>query len=346
MRQVFDRHAHRVSHRAMHEEPPRSGESQAHDSLPGCIGVPFVLTARSPSRVPVLISAPHGGRAYCPDLMASLREGERAALRLEDRLIDEVARQVAANTGAALVVARAPRALLDLNRAPDDVDWGMIPESGRAQALAAILAAGGHVRPHAHPSQRVRAGLGLVPRRVPGMGELWRKPLHGAVLAQRIRLLHAPYHGCIADQLALLRARWGAALLVDLHSMPPLACAEGQAPVTCVVGDRFGASCGAALVAGVFSAMTDAGWQVAHNRPYAGGYVLERHADPRDGIHAVQLEIDRAAYLDSRLVEPGEGFAGVVNVLTGLVRDLACDVAAMGARGLAIRPQGWAEAAE
>lgn len=316
------------------------------DALPGCAGVPFVLTERRPSRVPVLICAPHGGRAYAPDLMASLREGERAALRLEDRLIDEVAMQVAANTGAALLVARAPRAMLDLNRAPDDVDWGMIPDAGRAQALAAILSAGGHARPHAHPSQRVRAGLGLVPRRVPGLGELWRTPLLGAVLAQRIATLHRPYHACLSDQLALLRARWGAVLLIDLHSMPPLPCADGHLPVTCVLGDRFGASCGAALVAGAFSGMADSGWLVAHNRPYAGGYVLDRHADPREGIHALQLEIDRAAYLDSRLVEPGEGFAAVVGVLTRLVRDLACDVAAMGARTLAMRPQGWAEAAE
>jgi N-formylglutamate amidohydrolase len=330
----------------MHEEPPLSGESDADFGLPGCVGAPFVLTAPDPSRVPVFISAPHGGRAYHPDLMASLREGERAALRLEDRRIDEVATCVAANIGAGLVVARAPRAMLDLNRAPDDVDWGMIPDCGRASALSAVLAAGGHMRPHAHPSQRVRAGLGLVPRRVPGMGELWRMPLRGEVLAQRIERLHGPYHACIAEQLAILRARWGAALLVDLHSMPPLPRTEGQGPVTCVVGDRFGASCSGALVAGVFSGMGDSGWLVAHNRPYAGGYVLDRHANPRGGIHAIQLEIDRAAYLDSRLVDRGDGFAGVVDVLTRVVSDLACDVAAMGARGLANRPGDWAEAAE
>lgn len=330
----------------MRKDFPNSGESDADGGLPGCVGVPFVLTVPDPSRVPVLISVPHGGRAYDADLMGALREGERAALRLEDRRIDEVAACVAANTGAGLLVARAPRAMMDLNRAPDDVDWGMVPDRGRAVALAAILAAGGHLRPHAHPSQRVRAGLGLVPRRVPGMGELWRGPLPGDVLAGRIERLHGPYHACIADQLAVLRARWGAALLIDLHSMPPLPCAEGHPPVTCVLGDRFGASCGGALVAGAFSGLGDSGWNVAHNRPYAGGYVLDRHADPRGDIHAIQLEIDRAAYLDSRLVERGEGFAGVVDVLTRVVRDLACDVAAMGARGLAARPGGWAEAAE
>jgi N-formylglutamate amidohydrolase len=334
----------------MDEESPQAGESRAlagaAAGLAGCVGVPFVLHAHSPSRVPVLISAPHGGRAYAPELIAALREGERAALRLEDRLIDEVATQVAAGTGAGLVVARAPRAMLDLNRAPDDVDWGMIPDSSRAQALAAILSAGGHARPHGHPSQRVRAGLGLVPRRVPGLGELWRAPLPGDVLAGRIRLLHGPYHACIADELALLRARWGTALLIDLHSMPPLPRAEGDPPITCVLGDRFGASCGTMLVARAFTGLAESGWQVAHNRPYAGGYVLERHANPRGGIHAIQLEIDRAAYLDSRLVGAGAGFAEVVGVLTRVVRGLACEVAAMGVPGGAIRPQDWAEAAE
>ncbi|MDE1915418.1 MAG: N-formylglutamate amidohydrolase [Sphingomonadales bacterium] len=315
-------------------------------ALAGCIGEPFVTRIHHPSRVPVLVSVPHGGRAYDPALMAGLREGERAALRLEDRLIDEVAGEVAAATGAGLVVARAPRAMLDLNRAPDDVDWAMIPDATRGCAMAAILSTGGHARPHGHPSQRVRAGLGLVPRRVPGLGELWRQPLSGEVLAQRLHLLHAPYHACIADQLARLRARWGTALLIDLHSMPPLPREEGQAPITCVIGDRFGASCGGMLVARAYSQLSDSGWLVAHNRPYAGGYVLDRHANPRGGIHAMQLEIDRAAYLDSRLVAPGAGFAEVVGILASLVRDLASEVASIGVPQSIIRPQDWAEAAE
>lgn len=334
----------------MDEKPPQAGDSPCAAGpvagLAGCTGEPFVTRFPRPSRVPVLISVPHGGRAYAPPLMAGLREGERAALRLEDRLIDEVAGQVAAATGAGLVVARAPRAMLDLNRAPDDVDWGMIPEGTRGPAMAAILSAGGHSRPHGHPSQRVRAGLGLVPRRVPGLGELWRQPLSGEVLAQRLRLLHEPYHACIADQLAQLRARWGTALLIDLHSMPPLPREAGQAPITCVIGDRFGASCGGMLVARAYSELSASGWLVAHNRPYAGGYVLDRHADPRAGIHAMQMEIDRAAYLDSRLVGLGEGFSTVVRILSSLVRDLASEVAAMGVPQSPIRPQDWAEAAE
>jgi N-formylglutamate amidohydrolase len=332
----------------MHEISPASGDSSGFpvSGVPGCAGAPFVLTVADPDCVPVLICAPHGGRAYTPELMAALRDGEKAALRLEDRLIDQIATRVAQATGAGLLVARAPRAVLDLNRAPDDIDWGMIPDSGRAEARAAVIAAGGTVRAQSHPSQRVRAGLGLVPRRVPGMGELWSRPLSGAELAQRIAGLHAPYHACLAEQLAQLRARWGAALLIDLHSMPPLPCGEGETPVSCVLGDRFGAACSTGLVAKAFGALDESGWLVAHNRPYAGGYVLDRHAAPRDGIHAMQLEIDRAAYLDSRLIDLGPGADGVVERLIRLVRNLACDVAAMGSITLDTRPPGWAEAAE
>jgi N-formylglutamate amidohydrolase len=230
-------------------------------TCPAARGAPFVLTMPDPSQMPVLICAPHGGRAYTPALLAALREGDRAALRLEDRLIDIIATRVAQETGAGLMVARAPRAVLDLNRAPDDVDWGMIPEAERAEALAATLQAGGTVRAQSYPSQRVRAGLGLVPRRVPGLGELWRRPLAGNVLAQRIAGLHVPYHACVSEQLAVLRARWGTALLIDLHSMPPLPCAPGDMPVTCVLGDRFGSSCGTALMAKAFGALDDrVGW--------------------------------------------------------------------------------------
>ncbi|WP_343610134.1 N-formylglutamate amidohydrolase [Novosphingobium sp.] len=332
----------------MREISPASGDSSGFDvpDVPGCAGPPFVLTMPDPSQMPVLICAPHGGRAYTPALLAALREGDRAALRLEDRLIDIIATRVAQETRAGLMVARAPRAVLDLNRAPDDVDWGMIPEAERAEALAATLQAGGTVRAQSYPSQRVRAGLGLVPRRVPGLGELWRRPLAGNVLARRIAGLHVPYHACVSEQLAVLRARWGTALLIDLHSMPPLPCAPGDTPVTCVLGDRFGSSCGTALMAKAFGALDESGWLVAHNRPYAGGYVLDRHAAPRDGIHAFQLEIDRAAYLDSRLVDLGPGADGVVERLVTMVRRLAGDVAAMGSMLLDMRPSDWAEAAE
>jgi len=249
----------------------------------------------------------------------------------------QVALAVAAETGASVLVAEAPRAMIDLNRAPEDIDWGMIaggPGPARAGPPGSGQTVGG----------RARSGLGLVPRRLPGEGELWKRPLAYLELEARIAGIHQPYHRCLADTLARLQARWGAALLIDLHSMPPLPARDGAGGAQIVLGDRFGASCHGALVASAFTRLAREGWRAAHNRPYAGGYGLERHAATARGIHALQIEVDRRCYLDAGLSEPGEGFAAVVSLLVEMVRVLAGEVAALGAT--ASSAAGWAQAAE
>ena len=303
--------------------------------IPGADGVPaFTLSAAEPSAIPILIAVPHAGRAYPPALMERMRNPATATLRLEDRLVDLLAERVSMATGAALLVAQAPRAMIDLNRATDDVDWDMFGRSSRAMG-------------YYEPGRRARMGLGLIPRRLPGFGELWKRRHEEAELEARIGRVHEPYHACLGDALTRLRARWGAALLLDLHSMPPLPVQGSQMPAEFVLGDRFGAACSGALVASAFAYFAASGRLVAHNRPYAGGYVLERHAAPADAINAFQLEIDRTRYLDASLREPGEGFADMVNLLIGLVRRLADEVAEIGRQA---RPDPgdtiWAEAAE
>lgn len=304
--------------------------------IPGAPGVPaFVLADPAPSRLPVLIAAPHGGRHYPAGLLADLRHGDAAALRLEDRYVDVMARGVAEVTGASVIVANAPRAMIDLNRAPDDIDWDMFPRDARpAEGVAA-------------PSRRVRSGLGLIPRRLPVLGDLWRRRLGAVDLAERIAGVHEPYHAAIGAVLARLRDRWGAALLIDLHSMPPLPSPPGVASAQIVIGDRFGASSGGGIVASAFAHFAQVRREAAHNRPYAGGYVLERHADPRCGIHALQIEVDRSRYLDSALVEPAAEMAGMIEDLAGLVRRLGEVVAELG--GNAVRDADapdWPLAAE
>lgn len=288
--------------------------------LPGTDGDPaFVVHANLASPIPVLIAVPHAGRIYPPALRAQLREPARAALRLEDRLVDSLGEVVAARTGAALIVAQAPRAMLDLNRAADDIDWEMI--AGRPIGRV----------PHQPPGRRARSGLGLIPRRVPGLGELWRGRLYHAELEDRIAGIHVPYHDRVAAELVALRERWGAALLLDLHSMPPLGDRFGaNASAEFVVGDRFGATSDGGLVAAAFASLAEAGARAAHNRPYAGGYALDRHAAPRKGIHALQLEVDRRSYLDEAMREPGPGFAATADLLVTLVRRLAAEVALLG----------------
>lgn len=313
--------------------------------IPGAEGeAAFVSGPAGPSALPVLIAVPHAGRVYPPSLLSALRDPLVASARLEDRLVDLLGEAVAAETGAALLLARAPRAMIDLNRAADDVDWTMICDAPAGAFATANSVGVGRREVGGQSGRRARSGLGLVPRRLPGAGELWRRPLALGDLEARIEGVHGPYHARLAAMLAELRERWGAALLVDLHSMPPLGHKGSPGP-DMVLGDRFGASCRGALVGATFACLTEHRHVVAHNRPYAGGYVLERHAAPARGIHAIQIEIDRSRYLDSRLAEPGEGFDSVVASLVALVRRLAEVVVDMG--GVGGENAGlWREAAE
>lgn len=286
----------------------------------------FVHVAPRSMPLPVLIAVPHGGRVYPGDVLANMRDPGLSQLRLEDRHIDRVGVEVARETGTGLLVAHAPRAMLDLNRAPDDIDWGMIARGAQDE-----------IRSYPHTSRansRARSGLGLVPRRLPGFGEIWRQPLARAELDRRINQIHKPYHSYLGRELERIRDAWGAALLVDLHSMPPLRKPAGEdaAPLI-VIGDRFASSCHSAIVSRAFRYLEGQGCHAAHNRPYSGGYVLDRHANPSRGIHAVQIELCRSTYLDARLSETTEAVKPIAKMLAGLVRELGAETAGIAAGG-------------
>ena len=332
-------------------DSPFDGGQAAGGFIPGYDGTAaFRLLAPVPSAIPVFIAVPHAGRAYPAALLAMLRDPEVAPGRLEDRLVDRLAQAVASETGAGLLVADAPRAMIDLNRAPNDIDWGMIADAGAAPSEGGRSVASAEAgRSGPLFSGRARGGLGLIPRRLPGVGELWKGPLGHADLLARLEGVHQPYHACLASALADLAERWGAALLIDLHSMPPLPVrgSGGTGAAHVVLGDRFGASCAGSLVASAFGALAQRRVPTAHNRPYAGGYGVERHGAPRRGIHAVQIEIDRHRYLDSRLMEVGAGFDEMVAILVAMVRVLADHVARLGAaRGADEGAVRWPHAAE
>ena len=290
-------------------------------AIPGAAGeCAFTLFRREPSPIPVLLAVPHAGRSYPPSLLGQMRDAAGAGPKLEDRYVDLLAREIARETGAGLLLAHAPRAMIDLNRAPEEMDWDMLAEGG------------GELGPDKlRTARRARGGLGLVPRRLPGLGEIWKRRITRAELDARLAGVHGPYHATLAGELKALKARWGGALLIDLHSMPPLGPKRGaQASADLVVGDRFGSSCDGALCAAAFDHLAAAGRRAAHNRPYAGGYVLDRHAAPARGVHGLQIEICRAVYLDERLREPGPGFDAVTELLIGLVRRLASEFGALG----------------
>ncbi len=282
----------------------------------------FTFTAPVNQTIPVLIAAPHGGRTYPEAVIAGMRDAGYSALRLEDRFVDTLASETARLTGAALLVAKAPRAMLDLNRDRDDVDWGMVagdrPISTR----------------HSQANRRSRSGLGLIPRRLAGSGEIWKAPIDRAELDARIEGIHRPYHSCLGRELARIRDEWGAALLVDLHSMPPLKRRFGQeTPAQFVLGDRFGASCSSAIMGRAIHYLDSRGTVVAHNRPYSGGFVLDHHGAPMRGIHAMQVEVCRSTYLDPAFEQPSANLPGMVNLLAGLVRELAGATTQLASKG-------------
>ncbi len=265
----------------------------------GCVQHSFDRLGPALPASPVVISVPHAGRSYPPALVAQLRVPLVHLLPLEDRHVDALA--LAAHDDETLVIARRPRAWIDLNRAEGDRD-PRVDEGASARAA---------------PSQsaRVRGGLGLIPRRAASGIEIWSRRWSADAVTARIMGDHRPYHAAIAAALAAARARFGVAILLDLHSMPPL---PEPLPARVVIGDRFGRSAGARFVGRIEGCARRAGLRVALNTPYAGGHVLERHAAPGRGVHAIQLEIDRTLYLDSALREPGAGF----DATAALVRDM------------------------
>ena len=284
--------------------------------IPENDGPSYRLWQREGGQLPVLIAVPHSGRCYPAFLLAALRQPERASLRLEDRYVDALALPAAETTQTSLLLADAPRAMIDLNRSADDIDWGMV--RGPKPRMTR----------HSLANRRSRNGLGLVPRRLPGMGEIWRRALDRSELDSWIAGIYHPYHAALSHELERLRDRWGTALLIDLHSMPPLKSGgPGEPAAEFVVGDRFGSSCGDGLAAAALTFLSAAERRVAHNRPYSGGYVLDRHGAPRRGIHAMQLEICRSTYLDAQMREAGPRFMGVARLLGQMVRALAAQVA-------------------
>lgn len=259
--------------------------------------------------VPLLLSVPHAGRDYPAELYANLRVSPTELLRLEDRYADRLV-QSAVAAGFPTIVAHRARAWIDLNRAESDYDATMIESADPARRCM--------------PSAKTRGGLGLVPRRLAGCGELWRRPLAQADIDARIAACHRPFHSAVAATLAALRDRFGVAILLDVHSMPPLGPRSASGldaanPPKVVLGDRFGRSAASVYAEIVLARLQATGLGVALNNPYPGDFILETHGQPHRGIHALQLEVDRSLYLDSAMREPTAGLAST----TALVLEIA-----------------------
>jgi len=262
--------------------------------------LPSPIIHQPRGELPVLLSVPHSGRDY-PDWLIALAAGGKPALAtLEDPLVDRLVWR-ALQRGCGAVIARAPRAAVDCNRSEEEVDPSVVDGARRGRVSA-----------------RARGGLGIVPARTQQHGYLWRRAISPKQLDDRLSQAHRPYHEAIDAQLAALVARFGCALLLDCHSMPPPP--EGVPPI--VFGDCRGQTCDPWISADAMTITRRCGFEAGLNDPFAGGHVIQRHANPSGGVHALQIEIDRTCYLEGKLQKPGKGFDDVATFLDVLAVEL------------------------
>ncbi|HEX8222895.1 MAG TPA: N-formylglutamate amidohydrolase [Allosphingosinicella sp.] len=270
------------------------------DSMP-----PFRRLGPARPGSPVVLSVPHAGRAYSDGLLASARVSRARLESLEDRLVDRLVWR-AVEDGAVALIADSPRAEIDLNRDERELDPAMVLPRPPADSTV--------------ESPRTRGGLGLIPARIAGSGAIWRQRIAATEVSRRIERIHRPYHRAIEAELKAARDRFGIAVLLDCHSMPPRG-SDADAPV--VLGDRHGGSMAESLVAAAEAAAREAGFRVARNAPYAGGHITERHGRPAGGTHALQLELDRSLYLAPDLRSTGPGFDRVARLIAAIAAALA-----------------------
>jgi N-formylglutamate amidohydrolase len=265
---------------------------------------------------PLIFASPHSGRLYPVDMMdASVLDAD-AIRSSEDALVDQLVAG-APDQGAALLTATYARAYMDVNREPYELDPGMFEDELPAFARGR--------------SARVAAGLGSIARIVAEGQEIYGRKLTFAEAKRRIERVHRPYHAALDKLLREAKAKFGLAVLVDWHSMPSAAArtltqsGDSASGGICdlVLGDRFGASCSPAMTGVVEGELEAMGYRVTRNAPYAGGYTTEFYGRPGAGIHALQIEINRALYLDEATLEPLEGFARLKTDLEQVIGALA-----------------------
>ena len=263
---------------------------------------PFDVFAPAGVAFPVVLNSPHSGAHYPQDFLAASRLDAVTLRRSEDAFVDELFAAAAAQ-GAPLLRARFPRAFLDLNREPFELDPQMF--SGRLPDFANTR------------SLRVAAGLGVIPRVVGDAQPIYREPMPVDAALRRIAALHRPYHARLGELIETAHRRFGLALLIDCHSMPSSSPDVGGADI--VLGDRYGSSAARWVVDAVESALRAGGLNVRRNKPYAGGYITEHYGAPATGRHAVQIEINRSLYMNERLIELTDGAAALSQALAAMV---------------------------
>jgi len=267
---------------------------------------PFEVIEPPRLAAPLVFDSPHSGSRYPSAFLAASRLDPLALRRSEDAFVDELFLPCVA-LGAPLLRARFPRAYIDVNREPFELDPrmfdGPLPDYANTRSL------------------RVAAGLGTIPRVVGDAQPIYRGRLPVAEALARVAGLHRPYHQRLAGLIERTRARFGVVVLVDCHSMPSTLAEASSLDV--VLGDRFGASAAPWAVEAIEQALLARGYRVRRNKPYAGGYIAERYGAPAVGRHAVQIELNRALYMDEARMVKLDRAAGLVESLKAAAEALA-----------------------
>jgi N-formylglutamate amidohydrolase len=263
---------------------------------------PYLVSEPIRQTIPFVFNAPHAGAVYPRSFLTASRLEGLALRRSEDAFVDELLAPVV-GLGAPLMTARFPRAYLDVNREPYELDPRMF--EGRLPPFANTR------------SMRVAGGLGTIPRIVADGQEIYRGRLMVDEALRRIEWLYKPYHRMLRQLVSRTAANFGHAVLIDCHSMPSTSVSrEDGVRADIVLGDRYGTSCVGILTDLVDVALRAKGYSVMRNKPYAGGFITEHYGEPGSGRHALQIEINRALYMDERTMEKNAGF-------TTLARDLS-----------------------
>jgi N-formylglutamate amidohydrolase len=287
------------------QEPSVPSTSTAGDFF----GKPaFEVREAAAQALPLVLNSPHSGCCYPDRFLAASRLDQKAIRRSEDTYVDELIET--AGAGCPCLKANFPRAWLDVNREPYELDPKMF--QGNLPTYANVR------------SVRVAGGLGTIARIVSETEEIYSRPLDVGEVLARIDAVYKPYHRTLRQLVLRTRATFGVAVLLDCHSMPSTVRGmHGRARPDIVLGDRYGTSCASELTDFMAQMLTRFGYSVSRNKPYAGGFITEHYGQPARGIHAVQIEFNRSLYMDERTLEKSPRF--------GTVRaDLARLVAALG----------------
>ena len=244
--------------------------------------------------VPFVLNSPHSGRHYPEHFLSASRLCAQSIRRSEDAFVDELFESSVA-AGAPLVRAHFPRAFLDVNREPYELDPKMF--RGNLPRYANIR------------SPRVASGLGTIARIVAERQEIYLDQMPLSEALGRIERIYKPYHAALRRMLAETHVMFGHAVLVDCHSMPSVVRGQDRwRRPDFVIGDRYGTSCHGPLADAAAEILRGLGYSVARNKPYAGGFITEHYGRPAQGLHALQIEVNRGLYMDEKRFEKSAGW--------------------------------------